>query len=60
MALIEKNQAAEIFHIFGGCSVWVVIASGGWKVASEFTGAGFCYWNVEVEKQRSEYTLKLS
>jgi hypothetical protein len=58
VALIEKKQATDNSLISGGCCVWVVIVSGGWKVASEITGAGCCYWAVEGEKQLSEYTFK--
>ena len=59
MALIEKKQATHNSLIFGGCCIWVVIASGVWKVAIESTGAGCCNWDVDVEKQLSEYTFKI-
>ena len=59
MALIEKKQATDNSLIFEGCCIWVVIVSGGWKVAGGSTGAGCCYWFLDVEKQLSEYTFKI-
>ena len=40
--------------------MWVFIVSGEWKVASEVTGEGCCYWNVEREKQQVQYTFNIT
>jgi hypothetical protein len=46
----RMTGSKEISYFIEGVSV--VIVSGEWKVGSEFTGAWFCYWDMEGEKQQ--------
>jgi hypothetical protein len=39
--LVKIHESQQINSLFsGGCRLWVLIVSGGWKVISEVTGMG--------------------